>query len=213
MTTDIQLKVLTSVVEMLEEQHEERGWDNSPTTLYRVCSLSDTDPDVLEHLPEDLPEDATVGGFDVQSSQLGVFTDLHPRQELAMLAATLDDPDTLTRESFQRLLLATYPSPVITHILISEMWMNVITAENKAEFEKQRAGRMLADIPGTVEGRFAMAILADHMILLRRIRGKDPEVQTIPRNGPSTATLMGGMAESMCKFHDRVVVLLTERAG
>lgn len=171
--------VLGAVIDQLvaiEQHHHDAGWDNTPATLYGIY------------------REPSGGGYRHVRCRLGM-TDMHPRDELAALAHGYEHADTLIRT----LVLSIYPAAPVGHAIVMEAWQQEGTAESMEEFERTRAGRMLADIPGSTECRFGFAMVARHHVMLRRTRGTTPVLCVVPPE--DEATIGGGMFLSLRRFH------------
>lgn len=88
----------------------------------------------------------------------------HPRVELKALAESLSDPRIV------EMLESSFTGSPIAHLLVCEAWMR----EYDSLEERRAETRMLADIPGSIECRWAFAVIGAHMIAINRVRGKDP---------------------------------------
>jgi hypothetical protein len=145
--------VLGEVADVLidaEQWHHEQGWDNTPPTLYGVCRS---------------PE----GKYEVVAARLGRFTDLGPADELALIATIAENlrlGDVLT---------TAYPHPPVAHMVTAEGWARgQWVGTNDDELDD----RPLADIPGSVEMRFGVAVVGVRCVLLERTRGVEPRMIT-----------------------------------
>lgn len=83
-----------------------------------------------------------------------------------------------------------YPFPPVSHILVMEMWTSQLSPE-------ERGGRMLADIPGSQEGRTALAVVGRNRLSLMRIRGQEPRLDRWTTADTPDA---GHMIESLALF-------------
>lgn len=150
----------------LEEAHHARGWNSNPPTIYRVSRENER----LRH----------------SSIRLGA-DGMHPRDDLRLLA---DITQTAAYMTGERLM---FSSSAVAHMLIMESWVNLNFTSHD---ERHADPRDLADIPGSREARFCLAIVGDQALTLTRIRGDKPDIQECDTSG-----LTGEMAESLKMIH------------
>lgn len=161
----------------LEAAHDSIGWDNLPPTVYIVAR----DRDELVVCPVPLDHG-------------------HPRPLLVALAVGASKPENWP--DLQHL----YPAPPLAHILIMETWSRWAPMDNGEE-AAFRAGRALADIPGSIEGRYGIAMLGDCDIHLARDRGEAPRILSNDYTGPTTASdrFDGVMYRALRQLHTATV--------
>lgn len=107
----------------------------------------------------------------------------HPRVELAAIAQLAETVPLPPRQD-------DWPWP-LSHVLVMEAWAHDIPPD-------QREGRKLADIPGAVELRQAVAVAGARAFQVTRIRGHEPRVML---ENDHVMFLTGGMAESLKRLH------------
>lgn len=163
----------------LEEIHHRFGWDGLPPILYNICE-GEID-DILS-----------------SPSELGIHG-ISAAEELFIISQGMKNIKTFSDEAMDR-FHAAYSGPILCHCVIMESWMNSTLGDSGEDFEKFRAGRSLADIPGSLESRDVIAIVEeDTKIWISRVRGTDPVLY--PVNNPAFAS--GGlMWNSLVDLHN-----------
>lgn len=92
--------------------------------------------------------------------------------QLERLSYALDEA---TQPAARLLLAQIIARDPLAVMFVCEAWMNSSFASDE---ERQQDGRNLADIPGSVEARQAMAVALDgHLYALTRVRGQKPVVE------------------------------------
>lgn len=169
---DSPVGTLATLLIDIEAEHHTGGWDTRPPTLYTLCWDA---PDVV-----------------VTSAPL---PDGAPRSLLQTIAQSLA---TTRGWAAGRPLL--YPGAPLAHAVVTETWLRISPHADPAEQARQRAGRSLADMPGSVEGRTALLTTTKDEIVLNRIRGHDPQIG-ISRPGADTPSFAGGVVDALRLVH------------
>lgn len=134
----------------LESEHQQAGWDELPPVLYPVVRDGDD-------------------GFGAHLLYLGT-PNVPPADQLTELASVMGTPQGAAEFG------ALYDTPPVAHMLIVEAWVAQPDEDETQEaFEARRAGRDLADIPGSIEARVVIAVLDEGSLMLARKRGSEPE--------------------------------------
>ena len=157
---------VTDLMIRLEADHDSQGWDNNPPTIYRIARENNQ--------------------LQPSRCRLGI-NGQHPRDHLQLLA---DMTQTSAYAMGERL---TFPSSALAHLLIMESWVNDTFTSHT---ERHKDPRDLADIPGSREARFCLAIAGDQMVTLTRVRDDEPSLQVV-----EMSALSGGMCESLKEIH------------
>lgn len=113
------------------------------------------------------------------------------------LYAVMRDPWTYDEISIQRQDLMTITAPPLAHILITEGWWREFASQADHDAEK----RLYADIPGSLECRFAVAVTSQETIRICRIRERQPEL--VDPDSP----LGSGMVASLRAIHQATLNL------
>jgi hypothetical protein len=143
------LAVVAGVVAGAEECHDERGWDMTPPVVYV--------------LTRNAPPARTL--VDMSRGVVGLsMTPVNEPGDLARIAWLLETGTETERAGFDP------PGEPLAHVFLAEGYRAGTT-------DPVPAGRDLADVPGSIETRFAVAIVgAADVIYLRRDRGGRPEI-------------------------------------
>ena len=159
---------LATTLKMLESGVQQRGWGNSPPTLYRICEMSDRAKE--ETFADEIEAGTEVCYYGVSGfpliGRLGSPDIIH---ELMTLAAMFESPLAA--------LIATRmhdpeQGPVIAHVLITEGWWHPEDAEY-ADFAR-RGITDIRDMPNTIRARMTLCLIGDDQLTLRRDYGKPP---------------------------------------
>ncbi|MPZ66229.1 MAG: hypothetical protein GEU83_12170 [Pseudonocardiaceae bacterium] len=163
----------------LEDVHHRAGWDNTGAVLYPVCR----DGQVVDG----------VIAYSTQQVHLDQLPGSTPRESLHLLATLLSQP------GHQPSLARCYSSAPVAHILIHEAWMysSAIEVDDVTGLEEEIAGRRLADVPGSVEIRLAVAVLGRHRLVVRRVRGEEPMLLHADKNSPVGIEFAGLLMEAL----------------
>jgi len=186
-----EFRPLATILISLEARHHEQGWDELPVMLYMISQIDD---DGLEML--------TANGI-----QLGKV--MHPREELKAMALSMTkiaemelSLDRERLENFKEL----YEEGTRGHAFIMESWV-CVPGETTDDEEALNSNRSLADIPGSLEARFAVMTTGDQLMFVSRVRDEEPEFSCIEPGTDASVVVGGEMIDALVAYDNAVKAL------
>jgi hypothetical protein len=135
---------LADLLVELEAEHHRSGWDERPATLYIVCRSHDT---TLRIAPCEL-----------------ILAGAHPRDQLRAIAQVTTEHASEVRDTLP-------PGVPVAAALVTEAWGS---DDPEAHVAVEERGARLADIVGSRECRWALAVCGKHRLSVNRLRGESP---------------------------------------